>query len=341
MKILLKPLKDQVIIITGASGGVGLTTARMAADQGAKVVVAARHEERLRQLTDEINDKGGTAVYVQADVGREEDVMRIADTAIRAFGTFDTWVNNAGVSIPGGCLELSIEEIKRMFDTNFWGVVYGSRLAATHLKYRMVPGAIINVGSFVGDRASPLQSTYAVSKHTMQGWTDALRNELEKENHLVSISLIHPGRIENTTLESSQLEGQIAAEHAPDNHEVQVAKAILYCAQNSKHDVHVGTEAKFLSVLDAVSPRLMDKVVEATTAPASSPDDTHRIEQAKKLKEKANERKALLRKKNTAEKVSKNPLLSTLAFAGLGAGLLMFTKRKQDNPDSKNGSAKT
>jgi hypothetical protein len=121
---------------------------------------------------------------------------------------------------------------------------------------------------------------------------------------------------------------------------MEVARAILYCAHNPKHDVHVGREAKFLSVLDAVSPRLMDKVVEATTAPASSPDDTARIEQAKKLKEKANERKALLRKKNTEEKNSKNPLLSTLAFAGLGAGILMFTKKKDNKPDAKNQSAK-
>jgi short-subunit dehydrogenase len=338
MKVSLKPLKDQVIIITGASGGIGLITARMAANQGARVVVVARHELRLRQLTDEINDKGGTAVYVQADVGKEEDVLRIADTAIRAFGTFDTWVNNAGVSIPGGCLELSLEQIKQMFDTNFWGVVYGSRLAATHLKHRAVGGAIINVGSFVGDRAALLQSTYAVSKHAMQGWTEALRNELEKESHPVSISLIHPGRTESPAAENQDT---IESVYEQDDHEVHVAKAILYCAQNPKHDVHVGREAKFLSVLDAVSPRLMEKIVEATTIPAGTQADIDRIEQAKKLKEKANERKGLLRKKDAGEKVSKTPLLSTLAFAGLGAGILMLTKKRNTDSDSKNEALKT
>lgn len=103
MAISLKPLRNQVIVITGASSGIGLVTARMAAKQGAKLVLAARNEDALSQLVDEIRNQGGEAIYVVADVGQEEDVNHIAQAAIANFGNFDTWVNNAGVSIFGRC----------------------------------------------------------------------------------------------------------------------------------------------------------------------------------------------------------------------------------------------
>ena len=134
MAISLKPLQNQVIVITGASSGIGLVTARMAARQGAKLVLAARNEDALRQLVEEIRSKGTQAIYVVADVGQEEDVNRIAEAAIAEFRGFDTWVNNAGVSIFGRCMDVSIPDMKRMFDTNFWGVVYGSRAAVRHFK---------------------------------------------------------------------------------------------------------------------------------------------------------------------------------------------------------------
>lgn len=99
MKIALKKLEQQVIVITGASSGIGLCTARLAAKAGARLVLAARSEEALRRLCDEINQAGGRAVHVVADVSRQDDVRRIAEAATAHFGGFDTWINNAGVSI--------------------------------------------------------------------------------------------------------------------------------------------------------------------------------------------------------------------------------------------------
>src|SRR4051812_4616014 len=101
MPLSLRPLRDQVVVLTGASSGIGLVTARMAARHGARLVLAARNEQALHDLADEIRAAGGQAVPVVADVGREEDVARIASTALEEFGRFDTWVNNAGVSIFG------------------------------------------------------------------------------------------------------------------------------------------------------------------------------------------------------------------------------------------------
>jgi short-subunit dehydrogenase len=167
MSVQLKGLAEQVMVITGASSGIGLVTARMAAQRGARLVLAARSEDALRRLADEIQAEGGEAVTVVADVGREEDVRRIGEAAVEYFGGFDTWVNNAGVSIYGRVLEVSTEDHRKLFETNYWGVVHGSYVAAEHLRTR--GGAIITVGSSLSDRAIPLQGTYCASKHAVKG----------------------------------------------------------------------------------------------------------------------------------------------------------------------------
>jgi NADP-dependent 3-hydroxy acid dehydrogenase YdfG len=158
MGLKLKNLEQQVIVITGATSGIGLTTARMAAKRGAKLVLAARNEEALQKLTDEINSSGGEAFYVVADVGDEADVKTIAAEAVNKYDNFDTWVNNAGVSIYGKLEDVPMEDFRQLFETNFWGVVYGSLTATPHLK--LTGGAIINVGSTLSDRAIPLQGMY-------------------------------------------------------------------------------------------------------------------------------------------------------------------------------------
>src|SRR4051812_21519312 len=120
MKRQLKKISEQVIVITGASSGIGLATARKAAKRGASLVLAARSESDLQQLVAEIRANGGEAIAVAADVGRQEDVRRIGDAAIQTFGGFDTWVNNAGVSIYGRALDVPIEDMRRLLDTNLW-----------------------------------------------------------------------------------------------------------------------------------------------------------------------------------------------------------------------------
>src|ERR1044071_8077770 len=194
MTIKLKKLSDQVIVITGASSGIGLVTARMAAKRGARLVLNARNEEALRLVSDEINAAGGKVIYVVGDVGRFDDVQKIADEAIRRFGGFDTWVNNAGVSIYGRMLEQSIEDQRRLFETNYWGMVHGSLVACTHLRNK--GGALINVGSVLSDVALPLQGTYCATQHAVKGYTDALRLELEEEGAPISVTLIKPSTID-------------------------------------------------------------------------------------------------------------------------------------------------
>src|SRR5215204_6156705 len=177
MAVKLKDLSEQVMVITGASSGIGLTTARMAAPRGASLVIASRNENALKKLSSEINSSGGNSVYVVADVGSEGDVKKIAAEALNKFGGFDTWVNNAGVAIYGKLEDIPTDEMRQLFETNFWGVVYGSLVAASNLKPN--GGAIINIGSALSDRAIPLQGIYCASKHAVKGFTDAFRMELE------------------------------------------------------------------------------------------------------------------------------------------------------------------
>jgi NAD(P)-dependent dehydrogenase (short-subunit alcohol dehydrogenase family) len=186
-----KTLGRQTIVITGASFGIGLTTARMAIARGARVVLAARSADVLAQIVGEL---GPRAVHVVADVGSRAAVQAVADKAIATFGGFDTWVNVAGLTVYGPLREISEEDHERLIRTNFWGTVNGSLVAAAHLRHR--GGALINVGSIGSDLAFPFQGLYAASKHAVKGFTDTLRMELIAERAPVSVTLIKPASID-------------------------------------------------------------------------------------------------------------------------------------------------
>src|SRR5207344_3395358 len=134
MKVPLKKLSEQVVVITGATSGIGLKTARMAARRGAKLVLAARNDEALMQLVDEIREMGSEALAVPTDVTRKQDVSDLADAAVERFGDFDTWINGAGGSIYGLIRNVPVEQERKLFDLNYWGVVYGSRVAADFMR---------------------------------------------------------------------------------------------------------------------------------------------------------------------------------------------------------------
>ena len=263
MAVKLKNLNEQVIVITGASSGIGLTTARMAADRGARLVLASRNEEALKKLTNEINSAGGQAVYVTADVGNEGDVKKIAAEALNKFGGFDTWVNNAGVSVYGKLEDVPIEDMRQVFETNVWGVIYGSLVAAENLKAN--GGAIINIGSTLSDRAIPLQGIYCASKHAVKGFTDAFRMELQADDAPISVTLVKPAAIDTPYKEHAKNYLGVEAENPPPVYAPEtVAETILHCAENPVRDVFVGGAAKALSTLGEYAPRLTDMYMEAT-----------------------------------------------------------------------------
>ncbi len=266
MSVRLKKLEEQVIVLTGASSGIGLTTARMAAQRGAKLVLAARNEDALKQLVHEIEQGRGEAVHVVADVGNEEDVRRITRTAVERFGGFDTWVNDAGGSVYGRLLDVPMADFRRLFDTNFWGVVYGSLEAARHFRDRRgdYSGVIINVGSEVSDRAVPLQGMYSSSKHAVKGFTDALRMELENDGIPAWVTLVKPTAIDTPFAEHAKnyLDQEPALPPPMYAPEV-VARVILHCAVTPERDVYAGGSSKMHALLGAIAPRLTDWIMEA------------------------------------------------------------------------------
>ncbi|HEX6927916.1 MAG TPA: SDR family oxidoreductase [Gammaproteobacteria bacterium] len=262
-RLRLKKLSDQVMVITGASSGIGLVTARMAAARGARLVLAARNEEALKKLCGELGEIGGEAVHVVADVGQEGDVRRIERTAIERFGGFDTWFNNAGVSIYGRLLDLSLGDQRRLFDTNFWGVVHGSRIAAEHLM--TAGGAIINMGSTLSDRAIPLQGIYSASKHAVKGYTDALRMELEEAGAPVSVTLIKPGTIDTPYTRHAKNYLDVEPTNPPPYYAPDVvADAVLHCAEHPTRDVFVGVGGAAISAGGRYAPYVTDRIMQNT-----------------------------------------------------------------------------
>ncbi len=261
MKVTLKPLAEQVMVITGASSGIGLVTANLAAKAGASVVLAARNERDLEKAVEGIRAGGGRAAYAVADVSVPQQVEAIATTAIAAFGRIDTWVNNAGVSMYGRIMDLPIEDMRRQFDVNYWGTVYGSRTALPYLARQV--GALINVASVLADRAIPLQSNYSASKHAIKAFTDALRMELEADGIPISVSLVKPGSTDTPFFQKARTYMSHEPQPVPPVHAPEVpARAILTCATRPVRDVLIGGAGKMTTVLSTLAPRLVDYYME-------------------------------------------------------------------------------
>jgi len=257
----LKPIAEQVIVITGASSGIGLTTAEMAVARGARVVLSARSETDLRDIVDRLNRGARRAAYVAADVADESAVQRIADRAVEEFGGFDTWVNNAGISVYGRLTDVPMQDKRRVFETNFWGVVHGCKAAVKHLRQR--GGAIVNIGSVLSDFSVPLQGIYSASKHAVKGYTDALRMELEAERAPISVALVKPGAIDTPYTEHARnYMPEQPKHHPPVYPPEEVAHAILRCAEKPMREVVIGGGSRLLIALTAIAPRLADLYME-------------------------------------------------------------------------------
>lgn len=275
MRFSFKPLDQQVIVITGASSGIGLATACAATAYGARLVLASRNEEALTDIVRQLRDAGAEAIHVAADVGHRSDVQRIADAALQHFGGFDTWVNNAGHSIYGRLDEVSDSDHKRLFQTNFWGVVYGSLIAVEHLKRK--GGALINMGSVASDNAIPMQGMYSASKHAVKAFTDALRMELDGESAPVSVTLIKPTGIDTPFPQHARnymdREPKLPPPVYPPE---EVARAVMYAATHAKRDIYVGGAAKATSVISRLAPGTMSRVSSRLTPRQQKRDELPR-----------------------------------------------------------------
>lgn len=277
----LKPLAEQVLVVTGASSGIGLATARAAAERGARVVLTARDEAGLREATDAIVAAGGRATYVVADVADFDAVAAVGERAVEAYGGVDTWVNNAGVSIYGRITDVPLADARRLFETNYWGLVHGALVAVPHLRRANggAGGVLVNVGSVLSDTAMPLQGHYSASKHAVKGFTDALRIELEDEGAPVHVVLVKPAAIDTPYPEHAANHLGVEPTHqAPVYAPAVVAAAILDAAEHPRRDVKVGGSAKAYTVLETFAPRVLDRVKRATSIPAQQTTEPARAD---------------------------------------------------------------
>lgn len=255
----LRRLSDQVVVITGASSGIGLLTARKAAAAGARVLLVARNEPALATAVEAIRAAGGIADFAVADVGVADEVEQAAARAIALHGRIDTWINNAGVAIYATLEQTPHDEHQRLFQTDYFGVVHGAIAALPHL--RRNGGALITVASIASDLPSPLLGAYTAAKHAVKGYINSLRIELETDNAPVSVTLIKPAGMDTPI-------GQHAANH--QGHEALVpppvydpaltADAILDAAQIPRREITVGGVGRAEVLAGAHFPRLLGRL---------------------------------------------------------------------------------
>jgi short-subunit dehydrogenase len=260
MRPQLKPIAEQVMVITGASSGIGLATARKAAARGARVVLNARNAEALGRIAEKIIAEGGRAVAAPGDVGDPQAVSAVADRAEAEFGRIDSWVNVAGVGIWGRLAQITPADHERLFRTNYFGVVNGSVQAVRRMSAH--GGALINVGSVLSDVGAPLLGAYAASKHAVKGFTETLRMELLAEGAPISVTLIKPSAISTPFPEHARnLTGAAKRVPPPAYAPAAVADAILSAARRPIPQIIVGAAPRPMVLATAVAPRLAHPVL--------------------------------------------------------------------------------
>ncbi len=252
-----RAIEGQVMVITGASSGIGLATARAAAARGAKVALAARNARDLERAAEDIVRAGGDAVAVPTDVSVFEQVEHLAVRTLAAWGRIDTWVNNAAVSAYAPFVDQPLQDFERVLQVNFLGQVYGAKAALPHLE--RTDGALVCVGSTLSDRGVPLQGAYCAAKHALKGWLDTLRVELEQQGSRVRVSLIKPSSINTPLFNKAKTQLGVMPQPIPPVYDPELAAAaILRAAEGRARDVFVGGSGKVLSVAERISPKLVD-----------------------------------------------------------------------------------
>jgi NAD(P)-dependent dehydrogenase (short-subunit alcohol dehydrogenase family) len=347
MEITLKPIGVQVVVIFGASSGIGRIAALDFARRGARVVVAARSEAGLKSLVEEIEAGGGTAYYQIADAADFEQVKAVADQTIEKFGRLDTWVHSAGAFIFATVEQTEPEEYKRLIEVNLLGQIYGAKAALPYLKKS--GGALIHVSSVESWRTVPFQSAYGASKHGINGFVQALRVELAHDEIPVAVTQILPAAINTPIYDKGRNKQPFKPRPVPPIYHPQiVSDAILYAAENPTTDLIAGGAGVGVVLAERFSPRLAEWMTEKVGFVGQESDEKQDGEYAGSLFERV-EGFDTVEGRFSDEQLKSDPItwLSThpkeknalLAAGGVLGGLLAWRllSKTRENDDARTG----
>jgi short-subunit dehydrogenase len=316
-----RKLHEQVIVITGASSGIGLCTAKLAAQRGARVALTARSNDALAAIAQEICAAGGQAIQISGDVADESAMERVARRTCEAFGRIDTWVNNAGVTMYGEIEQVRLDDMRRLFDVTFWGTVHGCLAALPHL--RQSHGTLINIGSIESSVPIPLNGAYAAAKHAVRAFTSALRMELEHDRAQVGVTLIKPGPIDTPLFQHARNYLDADPEPPPPVYDPEVvARAILRCAEHPVAEIVIGGPLRAEEVMMQAAPRLMERALRSTMLAAQKgerPNDGDNLyaPSGSPARERGRQRGHVLRR-SAYTRARLGPMTTTIAGIGLG-----------------------
>jgi NAD(P)-dependent dehydrogenase (short-subunit alcohol dehydrogenase family) len=255
-----KPLSEQVVVVTGGSSGLGRAIARGAGERGAKVVVTARNEEALEHCVAEIERAGSDALAVPADCAERDQVEAVVVGAVRRFGRIDTYVANSIVTVYSEAARLEPEELRRVMDVNFFGVVYGFWASLPHL--RASKGTFLHVSSALAYRGIPLQAAYCASKAGLRAFLESARVEEQKAGTGVAVSLVLPGAINTPQFDRDRQKIGYQPQPVPPIYQPEpFAEATLRCAERPVRELPVGWGAQKLLWGQKLAPRAGDWIL--------------------------------------------------------------------------------
>lgn len=252
---------DEVVVVTGASAGIGRATARAFARPGARIALLARGERGLEGAKREVEEAGGEALVIHADVADWDQVERAASQVEERWGRIDVWVNNAMATVFSPIADLSPADLRRATEVTYLGAAYGTMAALKRMREHD-RGVIVQVGSALAYRAIPLQAAYCAAKHALLGFTNSLRSELMHDRSRIHLTMVHLSAFNTPQFDwARNLVGKRAQPVPPIFQPELAAEAIVWAARHRRREVYVGWPAVKTVAANKAAPGLLDRVL--------------------------------------------------------------------------------